>query len=72
MVCPLALIKWVGELSHKAASVMASLLTKVLSLAPANSARPRIRASVSRDVPVYFLQLSLVLIAPTRGEIVQT
>jgi len=35
--------------------------------APANAARPRIPASVSRDVPVYFPSFRWVLILPTHG-----
>ena len=43
----------------------------VLSQTPAVSARARIRASVSRDVPVYSSSLRWVLIRPTHGGMAQ-
>ena len=40
-------------------------LAMIPSARPADTARPRIRASVSRDVPVYCQSVCLVLISPT-------
>jgi len=43
----------------------------VHSQAPAHTARPRIRANVSRDVPVYSAAFVVYSIAPTHGGMAQ-